>query len=67
MYTLALMMGLVESSDSKLKLVMVDDLMDHLDDSNIQNLFDSLAKVPDIQMIFAGVKSVSGSFVVEVV
>ena len=66
MYTLALMMGLVESSDSKLKLVMVDDLMDHLDDNNIQNLFDSLAKVSDIQMIFAGVKSVSGSFVVEV-
>lgn len=56
MYALALMMSIVDDSKSSLKLIMVDDLFDHLDDNNIKTLFDSLYSVKDIQMIFAGVK-----------
>lgn len=66
MYTLALMMSLVEVSASPLKLIMIDDLLDHLDDINVNKLFESLTKVKDIQMIFAGVKAVSGDFIIEV-
>ena len=61
MYTLALMMSLVKVSKSPLKLIMVDDLLDHLDDVNIDKLFNALVNVKDIQMIFAGVKPVSTS------
>ena len=66
LYTLALMISLVDNSKSPLKIVMVDDLFDHLDDINAEKLFESLQKVNDIQMIFAGVKNISGDFVVEV-
>lgn len=66
LYTLALMLSLVHSSKSPLKLVMVDDLLDHLDDTNIQLLFESLESVDDIQMIFAGVKPVNKQYVIEV-
>jgi len=58
MYTLALMLSLTEVSPSPLKLVMVDDLLDHLDDVNLDKLFESLSKIDNIQMIFAGVKPV---------
>ena len=66
MYTLALMMSLTQSSSSPLKVVMVDDLLDHLDDVNINKLFEALKTVDDIQMIFAGVKSAEGDFIIEV-
>lgn len=64
MYTLALMLSLVKASKSPLKLVLVDDLLDHLDDININKLFESLAKVDDVQMIFAGVKQLDNSNIV---
>ena len=66
LYTLSMMISLVASSNSPLKIVMIDDLLDHLDDINVTKLFESLQKVKDIQMIFAGVKNVNGDFVVEV-
>ncbi|MBQ2856632.1 MAG: AAA family ATPase [Bacteroidaceae bacterium] len=66
LYTLALMISLVDASKSPLKIVMVDDLLDHLDDINIEKLFESLKTVESIQMIYAGVKTVSGDYVVEV-
>ena len=66
MYSLALMLSLVQLSDCKLKLVLVDDLLDHLDDENIEIMFTTLESVKDIQMIFAGVKKLDKSYVVNV-
>lgn len=66
MYSLALMLSLVQLSDCKLKLVLVDDLLDHLDDENIKIIFNTLESVKDIQMIFAGVKKLDKSYVVNV-
>ena len=67
MYTLSLMLSLVSKSKSQIKLVMVDDLFDHLDSVNTKKLFTQLKSVKDIQMIFAGVKEVNmGDFVVEI-
>ena len=65
-YTLALLISLVRLSSSKLKLVMIDDFIDHLDDTHVSNLFDSLNKIEDVQFILAGVKSCDKSFVIEV-
>lgn len=67
MFMLAMMICIVDDSSSQLKLIMVDDLFDHLDDNNVNKLFDSLYKVTNIQFIVAGVKNVaSNEFVIEV-
>ena len=59
MYALALMMTIVDVSSDELKLIIVDDMLDHLDDANIENLFSRLSKVSDKQFVFAGVKNVT--------
>lgn len=65
MYALALMMSLEQISSDDLKLIIVDDMFDHLDDNNIVNLFASLQESNDIQFIFAGVKYVESQFTTE--
>jgi predicted nucleic acid-binding Zn-ribbon protein len=56
LYTLALTMSLVEMSGAKLKLLMVDDLLDHLDQRKIAAVFETLYKCTNIQIILAGVQ-----------
>lgn len=56
LYTLALMMSINLNCSDWISVIMVDDLLDHLDDDNIDKLFDSLVEVPNTQFIFAGVK-----------
>lgn len=53
----AIMSYIVQMSSSDLKLVMIDDMLDHLDDVNITSLFDKFSEA-NIQIINAGVKSV---------
>lgn len=65
MYALALLLNIASMNDG-LKLVMIDDLFDHLDDHNITALFTNLNQISTVQMIFAGVKSVEGDYVIEV-
>lgn len=59
MYSLALMMTIADVSSGELKLIVVDDMLDHLDDENIANLFSRISQVTDKQFIFAGVKNVT--------
>lgn len=67
MYALVLMISLIDISNNKLKLVMVDDMFDHLDDPHVDKVFKTLKSIKDIQMIFAGVKELKGEeFVIEV-
>lgn len=56
MYTLALLTCLTDTSNTQLKLIMIDDLFDHLDDENIENVFKGIQSISGIQYIFAGVK-----------
>ena len=55
-YTLALMICISSKSNSDLKVILIDDLFDHLDDENMKMLFESLNNIHDIQFIIAGVK-----------
>lgn len=55
MFTLALMTALVTSSDSDLKIILIDDLMDHLDENNIKNAFEWIQSISCVQYILAGV------------
>lgn len=56
LYTLALMICITNRSKSPLKLLLCDDIFDHLDANTIETTFTSLKKITDIQFIFAGVK-----------
>lgn len=55
LYVLALLISITQMSPSGLKLILIDDLFDHLDTANIEKVFESLLNMSDIQMIFAGV------------
>jgi len=56
LYTLALMICIIDNSKSPLKVVLLDDALDNLDDIAIENTFQSLYKIDGIQFIMAGVK-----------
>ena len=56
LYTLALMMCITERSKSALNLILIDDLLDHLDEDNAEKLFKSLSDIHNMQFILAGVK-----------
>lgn len=51
----AMMVYIVKKSSASLKLVMIDDMLDHLDDANISSLFEKFSD-SEVQIINAGVK-----------
>ena len=58
LYTIALMMCISGRSASPLKLIIIDDMIDHLDDKNAEFLFESLTNMEsEVQIIMAGVKA----------
>lgn len=57
LYTLAMMLCIMDRSKTDLRLVIIDDLLDHLDSDNMKFTFTSLLKLSkDIQIILAGVQ-----------
>lgn len=70
LYTLSLLIAIIQNAKSPLKLIMVDDLLDHLDDDRIQACFTTLYNIKDMQIIIAGVKpctiSSADEFVVQI-
>ena len=57
LFMLAFMVAVTASSASPLKLIMIDDALDHLDDKHISDVFSQCKNMPDIQIVMAGVKS----------
>jgi ABC-type hemin transport system ATPase subunit len=57
LYTLALMICIIDNNESPLKLLLCDDMFDHLDDKAIENTFIALKQIEDTQFIFAGVQN----------
>ena len=56
LYNLALMICIVNNNNSPLKVLLCDDMFDHLDQNAIESTFATLMNIKDIQFIFAGVK-----------
>ncbi len=56
LYSIALMICIIDNSTSPLKVLMVDDSLDNLDDIAIESTFESLKNISNIQFIMAGVK-----------
>ena len=57
LFTLAMLLSIVEMSDSPLKMIMIDDLLDHLDADRITNCFKTLYAISDVQILLAGVQT----------
>lgn len=58
LFVIVLLSAIANISTAKWKLVMVDDLLDHLDSNNFQTVINNISKLnSEIQYIFAGVKS----------
>ena len=55
----SVMLYVASATTGKLKLVMVDDMLDHLDSENVYTLFDRLSEISGVQIITAGVKEVT--------
>lgn len=67
LYMTAMLVTLLKESDTSLKLILVDDLLDHLDDANAEKFFNAAKSIKDVQFILAGVKQANNSeFIVEV-
>lgn len=54
-YTFGLLMTIVGRFNTPLKLIMVDDLLDHLDNDNGKMMLQAINKIDKIQVIMAGV------------
>ena len=55
LYAFALMLCLTARTTGELKLICVDDFLDHLDSENVNHLFSTLKGIKDIQILMAGV------------
>lgn len=66
MYALSLMICIVRQSKCPLKLILVDDLFDHLDPANMTKLFDCLKSIEDVQFVFAGVQAGPEDITIEI-
>ena len=70
LFVFALFASLMKSSGARLPMILVDDLLDHLDDKHINSLFNYLDHNKSLQVIIAGVKPClhenAAQFVVEV-
>lgn len=56
LFTLAMIMCILNKSKSEIRTILIDDILDHLDNNNSDYLFDTLTKIDNIQFILAGVK-----------
>ena len=57
MFLLSMFIGLLNYTKSPLKLILIDDFLDHLDDENFDSVLEAIRNMNGIQFIFAGVKS----------
>ena len=67
LYTLALMICIIHNNKSPLKVLLCDDMFDHLDSETIENTFSTLKGITDTQFIFAGVKDCNSAADVKIV
>lgn len=57
LYTLSLMLGLIETSATQLPIILIDDLLDHLDQERIASCFETLYDIDNVQVLLAGVQT----------
>lgn len=58
LFSICLLTSLLQNSDTKLKLVMIDDMLDHIDAENLSKLVRWVKNNDDVQYIFASVDNI---------
>lgn len=66
-FSVLFLSSITRISTSKLDLVMIDDLFDHLDNDVFKTIIDNISQISDIQYIIAGVKDVRSSDFLKVI
>lgn len=59
LYTLSLLLALTEATDTQIPVILIDDLLDHLDESKASATFSTLYELSGIQILLAGVQPCS--------
>lgn len=67
LFTLALIMCILDRSQSEIRTIIIDDILDHLDSANASHMFEALKKVSNIQFILAGVQECSDKSICQTV
>lgn len=57
--TFIMMLTILHRCGNRIKVLMIDDLLDHLDKDNIDNFFTQIESITDVQTILAGVQKYS--------
>lgn len=60
LYMIAIMTCICQSN-TDIHTILIDDMLDHLDNSNIDVLFNVVTRIPEMQFIFAGVANYDGN------
>lgn len=55
LFSITLLIALLKLSDIPLKLILIDDILDHLDSTNLKKIIDYIANNQEVQVVFAGV------------
>ncbi len=66
LFMLAMMICLLDRSNTAFRTILIDDLIDHLDDANAENVYNALSNIKDVQFILAGVKPCGAEGVVNI-
>jgi hypothetical protein len=61
-FNIALMISILDRLNTPIKLILADDIFDHLDEENIDKLFDYVYNNDKVQFIFAGVNAISKAY-----
>lgn len=61
LFSICLLTTIVRYSDTSLKLIMIDDMLDHIDSDNLSKLMMWIQNNKDVQYIFASVENINNS------
>lgn len=61
-FNIALMISILDRLNTPIKLILADDIFDHLDEENIDKLFSYVYNNNKVQFIFAGVNAISKAY-----
>ncbi len=56
---ISMILSIADKSENELKITMIDDILDHIDNTVFANIYSLFTSRPDIQIICAGVKDIA--------
>ena len=66
MYWISFALTIIKSNKSNLKLLLMDDMLDHLDANNAKGIFKAISSISDVQIVLAGVITCTESSITQI-